>query len=454
MSWFKQAATFFKEVRNAKKHKDEVVHVEELEYVSSASEARLLHTPAGASFLILVTFMLIVSLLVWSVVAPIDEVAKAKGKVIPSKQVQAIQNLEGGILQELKVHEGQVVKQGEVVAILDNTSAKSSYEEQRDSYVKLLARVQRLDAEVNDADEVEFSAELEEFPKVKQHEAQLFRSSRQSIQAKIEGADFEVTRAKAEMENARSNFMVQKNNHEVAKDELSINETAMKKHVISKIDYIKEKQRINELEASLKQAELAIPGKIANFHAMERKKDGVIRQYKSDLLKERSETELKMGAIQAKAVSLKDRMARTTLLAPEAGTIKKIYINTIGGVLRPGMVIMDLVPLDDQLIVEAKVKPKDIGFIQIGLKGKVKFTAFDFSKYGGLVGEVIYISADTITDKKGLSFYLVRVRTDKTTISDKKGGQLQIIPGMQAEVDIIIDQKSLLEYIVKPVLRF
>jgi adhesin transport system membrane fusion protein len=112
MSWFKQATTFFKEVRNAKKQKEEVVPVEELENVSSASEARLLHTPGGASFLILVTLLLIVSLLVWSVVAPIDEVAKAKGKVIPSKQVQTIQNLEGGILQELKVHEGQVVKQG------------------------------------------------------------------------------------------------------------------------------------------------------------------------------------------------------------------------------------------------------------------------------------------------------------------------------------------------------
>jgi len=117
------------------------------------------------------------------------------------------------------------------------------------------------------------------------------------------------------------------------------------------------------------------------------------------------------------------------------------------------MVIMDLVPLDDQLLIEVKVKPKDIGFIHKGLKGKVKFTAFDFSKYGGLEGIVEYVSADTITDKKGNSFYQVRVRTEKTTISDKKGGQLQIIPEMQTEVDLIIDQKSILEYIVKPVLR-
>ncbi len=454
MSWFGQAITFFKEVHNAKKERTEDVPLDELEFVSSASEARLLHAPAGASFLIVVSFLLLATLLVWSVVSPIDEVAKANGKVIPSKQIQAIQNLEGGILKELKVQEGQIVKKGEVVAILDDTSVASSYAEQQKTYAKLIARVQRLDAEVHGKEEIKFSEELDEHSSVKEHEIQLFNSSRESIEAKIDESDFEVTKADAELQTARSNFNILSKNYKIAAQELEVNEAAFKKKAISKLAYIKEKQRLNELHASLKKAQLLIPQARANFHSLEKKKLSVIRQYKKTLLKERSEVEIKLEQIQAKATSLKDKVARTILIAPEAGTIKEIYVNTIGGVVRPGMVIMDLVPLDDQLLIEVKVKPKDIGFIHKGLKAKVKFTAFDFSKYGGLIGTVEYVSADTITDKKGISSYQVRVRTKKTSINDKKGGQLQIIPGMQAEVNIIIDKKSILEYVVKPVLKF
>ena len=453
MGWFRQAATFFKEVRNAKKQKEEQLPKQELEFVSSASEARLLHAPAGASFLILVTFLLIISLIIWAVVSPIDEVAKASGKVIPSKQIQSIQNLEGGILKELKVREGQIVEKGEVIAILDDTAVASSFEEQKNSYVKLLARIQRLDAEYNEQKEIEFTQELDKFEKVKEHEIQLFESRQLSLESKIDEADFEVTKAKAELDTARTDFAILSKNFHIAKQEMDVNEAAFERHAISKIEYIKEKQRLNELQASLKKSELLIPQARANFHSMEKKKESVTRQNRSELLKERSEIEVKLEQIQARSTALKDKVLRTTLIAPETGTIKEIYINTIGGVIRPGMVIMDIVPLDDQLLIEVKVKPKDIGFIHKGLKGKVKFTAFDFSKYGGLVGTVDYVSADTITDKKGISFYQVRIRTDKTTISDKKGGQLQIIPGMQAEVNIIIDTKSILEYIVKPVLK-
>ena len=454
MGWFSQAVTFFKEVKNAKKIKEEALPNDELEFVSSASEARLLHTPAGASLLIMVSFFLLATLLIWSVISPIDEVVKAQGKVIPSKQVQAIQNLEGGILQELKVREGQIVQKGEVVAILDDTGIKSSYQEQKNNYIKLLARIQRLDDEVHEDDEVTFDEQLENYADVKDHERQLFKSSRQSYLSKLSEVDYEIERAKAELHAARSNFLILKDNYKVAEEEMAVNEAAYKKNAISKVDYIKEKQRINELKASLKKVELEIPQLRANFHAMETKKEKIKQNYKSELLKERSDIEIKLEQFQAQATTLEDKVERTILTAPETGTIKEIYINTIGGVVRPGMVIMDLVPVDDKLLIEAKVNPRDIGFIHKGLKCKVKFTAFDFSKYGGLEGLVDYVSADSITDKKGNSFYQVRVLTSKTSLSDKKGGHLQIIPGMQTEVDIIVDQKSILEYIVKPVLRF
>jgi adhesin transport system membrane fusion protein len=155
----------------------------------------------------------------------------------------------------------------------------------------------------------------------------------------------------------------------------------------------------------------------------------------------------------SKGVSLKEKLAHTIIKSPVHGIVKKIDINTIGGVLRPGEEIMQIVPSDDKLLIEVKIKPKDIGFISIGQKAKVKITAFDYSSYGGLEGEVMFLSADTITDKKGNSFYLARIKTKTNFITDKKGKKHTIIPGMKTEVDIILDQKSILTYILKPMLK-
>jgi len=157
--------------------------------------------------------------------------------------------------------------------------------------------------------------------------------------------------------------------------------------------------------------------------------------------------------MQSKGVSLKAKVSHSKVVSPVVGTVKKINFNTVGGVIRPGMDIMEIIPTDDKLLIEVKVKPKDIGFILVGLKAKVKLTAFDFSTYGGLDGEVIFVSADTITDKKGISYFLVRVKTKTNYITDKKGVEHIIIPGMQAETNIVVDNKSIFAYILKPMLK-
>jgi adhesin transport system membrane fusion protein len=458
MSWLKQAGDFTKDLHAAqskvKQKDDKKVDKLEMEFVSSASEARLLAAPEGAAFLIMLCFVLTVVMLAGAFYFKIDETVKGMGKVVPTKQIQAIQNLEGGILKDMNVSEGQKVKKGDIVAVLDDTEVVSSYTEQKNSYIKLLARIQRLDSEVHDKDKVEFDTRLADYPTVREHEVQLFNSSRESMKHKLQQLDFEIEQAQAELQSARENFLILKENYHVSEEQFRVNESAFKKHAISKSEYIKEKQRINELKASLKKTELEIPKLRATFHSLEQKKETAQTNYRAELFKEREEIELKLEQFQARTTEKKSALMRSTIEAPETGTIKKIYINTLGGVIKPGMVIMDLVPSDDELLIEAKIQPRDIGFIHKGLPCKVKFTAFDFSKYGGLEGIVDFVSADSITDDKGNSFFIVRVKTDKNYINDKKGGHLEIIPGIQAEVDIIVGKKSILEYIMKPMIKF
>jgi adhesin transport system membrane fusion protein len=183
------------------------------------------------------------------------------------------------------------------------------------------------------------------------------------------------------------------------------------------------------------------------------KRESYIHETKVKYQKERSEIKSKLNTMQSKGVSLKAKVSHSKVLSPVVGTVKKINFNTVGGVIRPGMDIMEIIPTDDKLILEVKVKPKDIGFIHTGLKAKIKLTAFDFSTYGGLDGEVIFVSADTITDKKGISYFLVRIKTEKNFIIDKKGMKHTIRPGMQVESDIVVDKKSIMAYILKPMLK-
>jgi len=457
MSWYTQAKIFFKEVGEAKAREaeegEEKVIKEDLEFVSSESEARLLAAPTGASFLVFISFVLLIVLLAWSIIMPVDEVVKAQGKVIPSKQVQVIQNLEGGIIKEIKVMEGQSVEKGQELVIINDVSAASELSDNVSQYNMLLARLVALNAHINGKVILTMPPELLGLVAIVDRTRERFNTENAQHLSKVK--ELEAVRAQKakDLDSARSNLQIAKDDYTLAKEELSLNEKAFSEEIIAKVTYIKSKHEANAAKSKYTQAKHDIPKTKAAFNEAAEKRESYVQEIISQYQKERSEVKSKLNTMQSKGISLKAKVSHSKVTSPVVGTVKKINFNTVGGIIRPGMDIMEIIPTDDKLIIEAKVKPKDIGFILVGLKAKVKLTAFDFSTYGGLDGEVIFVSADTITDKKGVSYFLVRVKTTTNYITDKKGIEHTIIPGMQAETDIVVDNKSIFAYILKPMLK-
>ncbi len=438
---------------SAKENEEKLVNKEDMEFVSSASEARLLDTPKGASFLIFVAVLCTAGIIAWSLTMQIDEVAKAQGKVIPSKQVQVIQNLEGGIVKEINVVEGQNVKIGDVLMVIDDVYAKSEVNENVNTYNSLLARLVALNTIIQGKRVLNFPDELKTDIELMSQERERFNAEWDTGMAKIKELEFSIDQRKQDMDNATSDQESKKQNYLLTKEELSLNEPLLKSGAISKVELLKIKQQVNDAKSKYEAAKFGLPKAESALHEAMQKREGYIQEAKVIFEKERNEVRVKLTSMQAKGVSLKAKLSHSVVKSPVVGTVKKINFNTIGGVVRPGMDIMEIVPTDDKLLIEVKVKPKDIGFMTIGQHAKVKITAFDFSTYGGLEGIVEFLSADTITDKKGNSFYLARIRTKSNIITDKKGKEHTIIPGMKTEVDIILDQKSILVYIFKPMLK-
>jgi membrane fusion protein, adhesin transport system len=384
---------------------------EDIEFISDSREATLASKTPFASLVIYVLLAFIIVALIWAKFAVLEEVTVGEGKVIPSSQVKKIQNLEGGILAELLVQEGEIVKKGQMLAKLDDTRFKSEYREGREQYLGFLARIARLTAEVSDKDKVTFPPEVvkngEEYIKT---EIRLFNSRRKAIQ---------------------ENLKTLNRSYELAQNELKITKPLVEQGIVSKIEWYRLERQANQLKGSINE-----------------EKNKFQKEAQQDL----TETRGKLRRLVEKLRTLQDRMRRTTIRSPVRGIVKQINVNTIGGVIKPGDEIMEVVPLDDTLLVEARIKPKDIAFIAPGQKATVKVTAYDYSIYGGLEGKVTHISADTKTDEKGNSYYEVWVRTDKNALGTKEK-PLPIIPGMQVTIHILTGHKSVLDYILKPLLK-
>ena len=231
-----------------------------------------------------------------------------------------------------------------------------------------------------------------------------------------------------------------------------MNRPLAKEGIVPQVELIKLERQVNEMSGELENTRLLLPKQNSLLKEAILKRIDVALKFRVDSQKELEEKRSKLAQVTEGQVGLKDRVARTSVVSPVKGTIKTIKVNTVGGVVQPGMDLAEVVPLEDTLLVEAKVLPKDIAFLRPGLPAIVKITAYDFAIYGGLKGTLEHISADTIQDDKGNAFYLVRVRTEKSYLGDSKK-PLPIIPGMMANVDIITGKKSVLDYLLKPILR-
>lgn len=424
----------------------------ELEFMSDASAAVMLRAPAGGRLILWAVFAFIVAALFWANWAELDEVTSGVGQVIPSSQIQVVQNLEGGIVSELLVHDGDRVKKGQVLLRIDDTRFTSSLREATQKSNALMLQKARLQAEANGSDMVIPKALEQEAPDMVRDEQKLYQAHLQQLennkkilQAQLRQREQELNEAKAKKKHLQRSLSL-------LSKELKMTEPLVEAGAISEVDVLRLRRQVNDQRGELDSVRLSIPRLESQLEEARKKAEEVELSFRSKAREALSDVVAELSQTQESNVALEDRVERTEVRSPVRGTVKQVLVTTVGGVVQPGMNLVEIVPLDDSLLVEAKVSPRDIGFIGAGQEAVVKITAYDFSIYGGLKGKVEQISADAIQDEEGKSYYQVRVRTDENHLGSR-AHPLPIIPGMQAEVDILTGKKTVMQYLMKPVLK-
>ena len=414
-----------------------------------AFASRIPRVSKNSSILLAVICFVFCSLFIWASIARVDDLTRAEGRVVPSARLQIVQNLEGGIIQSLNVRQGELVEAGALIGSLSSTQFGADRDTRRQQIGSL-----RLSAEANGKEPVfpdEVTVASHDFFQQEKSEY-LARQSR--LMGEISVAESQLQQRLKEAEDTRNLMQTTQNNLSSAMQELSIVSRMVERGLEPRIELIRLQGRISELEGRAESARIAIPRLEAAIEEVRGKKDQAIRQFRSDASAELGKIMVELRSGEMGLPALVDKVERTEIRAPVKGVINRLLVTTIGGVVRPGETIAEIVPIDDQLVIEAHIKPKDIGFVQSGMKARIKITTYDYSIFGSMEGVVTQISADALpSDDRSQpnSFYfLARVETASNTF-EAFGRSLPVIPGMQAQVDIITGNKSVLSYLVKPV---
>ncbi|WP_367312887.1 HlyD family type I secretion periplasmic adaptor subunit [Burkholderia gladioli] len=387
----------------------------EVEYMSDMRAALLTQSSPGSKLMLYVVAALLVAFLAWARFARVEEITQGEATVISRSREQVIQSLEGGILEEMNVREGDIVRKGQMLLKIDPTRAQTSYREAYSKAVGLKATLARLRAEAFSQPLV-FPPEVRGETEVVQMETKAYNSRRHALDESIAALE-------------RSYALQQK--------EIELAEPLAAKGLMSDVELLRMKRTANELKSQM----------------VERR-----NRYQADANSELTKLELELAQTNESLVGRRDVLSRTSVVAPVYGTVKNVRVNTIGGVIQPGEHILEIVPLEDQLLVEGKIKPSDVAFLRPGQPAMVKITAYDFGIYGGLKGKVSYISPDTLKDDakaaagKDATFYRVPVLTDRAYL-EAGGKQLPIMPGMIARVEIRTGEKTILDFLLKPIFK-
>lgn len=395
---------------------------------------------------------LLLGALLWAGFAVLEEVTTGEGKAIPSSKVQVIQNLEGGIVSDIFVREGQVVDKGDTLLRLDDTRFMSSRSESEVDRLTLTAQVERLAAEA-EGRSLTLPAEVtSSAPQVAADEQALYESRQRRLASEQRTLNEQLRQKTQELAEFRSKQEQFRSSLALVQQELDMSAPLVSSGAVSPVEILRLKRNAVELRGSMNANTLAIPRAEAAISEIKSRGQESELAFRADAARELNEKRNDLARISASRIAIDDRMSRTTVVSPVRGIVKTLKVNTIGGVVQPGSDLLEIVPLEDNLLIEAKVRPQDVAFLHPGQKAMVKFSAYDYTLYGGLPARLELIGADTITDDKDNSFYLIQVRTDSNHLgSDSR--PLLIIPGMIATVDIITGEKSVLDYLLKPVLK-
>ena len=422
---------------------------EDLDWATDADWARLQEEPIRARGILKSIAVVFVVLLVWAGFAEVDEITRGMGKVVPSLQLQVVQSVDGGIVEEIMVREGQTVDAGQLLLRVDPTRFESSLRENRAQYLSLQARAARLTALTQDAPFVAPKEVEEEAPQIVAHERSLYLSSQAEVASQLSVAQDQLAQRRQELNEARSRRDQAARALSLVQQELDVTKPLLSSGAVSEVDILRLQREVSRFAGERDQSNAQIARVTSAIAEATEKIQGLELTARNKWRNELSDTMAKLASLTEGSRGLEDRVKHAEIRSPVRGTISRMLVATVGGVVQPGKEVVEIVPLDDALLIEAKVSPKDIAFVRPGQDAIIKFTAYDFAIYGGLDAILEHISADTVTDEEGNAFYVVRLRTKESVL----GENLPIIPGMMTQVDILTGKKTILSYLLKPVIR-
>jgi membrane fusion protein, adhesin transport system len=431
---------------------DKVIKTETAEartWSEQAHDVMIEDTMLHAKLIMYGILAILLVLLIWASVAKVDEVTRGEGRVIPSRQIQVVQSLDGGIVVDIMVQLGDTVKRGQPLIKIDETRAISSLKENESQYLSLKAKEARLKALANGGSFNPPSEVQQKTPDTYLQELQLFNAARDELNSQINIARDQLSQRERELSEVQFKKEVAIKTYDSTSKELAANRPLLNSGAVSEIEILRLERDANRAKGDIDQASAQMGRLTAAISEARRKVSEAQQSFLSKIRTDLNETTAKINSLTQSSLALSDKVKQSTLTSPVNGKVSKLYYNTVGGVIQPGKEVMEVVPSDDALVIEAKVQTKDIAFIRPQQPAVIKLTAYDYTIYGSLEGSVQDIAADSTIDDKGNAYYVVKVRTDKNNLGD----HLPIIPGMVAQVDILTGKKTVLSYLLKPVLK-
>ncbi|WP_305811281.1 HlyD family type I secretion periplasmic adaptor subunit [Photobacterium leiognathi] len=406
--------------------------------------------------------LLVIAIITWAAYSKLEEVVVGDGKVVPTQAIQKIQSLEGGIIEQVLISPGEQVKQGQTLLILDDTRFRTAFQESDEHFRTLQAQIKRLKAELEtvkvNTREKDWKKQItinhqaldfDDLSKRAQLNAKANYNERISqIESQLEEAQLTIEQQTEALRDAKSNTATLNSSLRLVNKEAQMLEGAVKRGAVAEVELIQTRRD-----------QVKIRGEIASSKVAQQKASAALREaivmrrnlaleFRTSVQAQLNEATNQFAQLEDSQEGLADQLKRTEITAPMDGTIKDILVRSLGGVVKPGEPIMELVPNDSKLIVEARISPQDIAFVSKGLEATIKFTAYDFVVYGGRKGTVTYVSADALQTEDGTAYYRAHIQ-----LHDDPDTRLQVIPGMQAMVDILTGEKTVLSYWLKPLLR-
>ncbi|MEO1206252.1 MAG: HlyD family type I secretion periplasmic adaptor subunit [Pseudomonadota bacterium] len=421
--------------------------------VPTAVSADLLRPhPKGPSILMISLVGVVAAFITWAAFAKIEEATRGEGRVIPASKIQLVQNLEGGIVREIGVREGDRIRAGDIILRIDPTQADASFGETQERVLGLIALTARLEAELADKP-LTFPADLTKTaPALVARQRETYTARKRELEAALATLQSQFQQRQQELIELNGKVEILQTSLEIAKSQQAILAPLAKSRSVSRSELLAADAKVNDTFGQLRAAQLAIPRvKLQADEARQRRAEKV-SAYRAEALEKLSEARVELAALQEVNKRSADKLARTIVRAPADGIVKTVHVTTIGQVVQPGIDLIEIVPLNDTLLIETRIRPQDIAFLRPGQPARVKLTAYDFALYGGLNGKVENIGADSVTNDKGETYYLIKIRTDGVQL-EHGGKDLPVIPGMVAQVDVLTGQKTVLAYLTKPLTR-